>query len=95
MNNVNNGVCPQLFLLRIGRPGQAHHPWVGDRFLSRLENRLGRRLRALPVGRPRESNEEILLRSCYRLHARNVGGVSSRRGHRGTRTSRPQLTGSC
>ena len=31
-------------------------PLAGDRFIAKIERRLGRRLRALPVGRPRARN---------------------------------------
>ena len=33
---------------------QTGRPLAGERFVSRLERRLGRRVRALPVGRPRK-----------------------------------------
>lgn len=38
---------------------QTGRPLGSDRFVSRLERRLGRRVRALPVGRPRKTKKQI------------------------------------
>jgi len=41
-------------LAAIRRSTSRGRPLVGDSFLSKLEHTLGKRLRALPVGRPRK-----------------------------------------
>ena len=38
---------------------QTGRPLVSDSFLSKLEHTLGRRLRPLPVGRPKKQKSEI------------------------------------
>ena len=45
-------------LAALRRNTQTGHPLAGDPFLSKLERRLGRRLRALPVGRPKKQKPQ-------------------------------------
>ena len=52
---TDNDVQEELSALRLN--ARTGRPLAGDRFLSELEPALGRRLRPLPVGRPRKKTK--------------------------------------
>jgi hypothetical protein len=55
---LNTSIGEEAFGQRLQEASRRGRPFGGERFIEDLEKRCGRRLRALPVGRPKKASKE-------------------------------------